>query len=141
MVGTADSGYLAKQLLASMQTEVIDEHGTDCKSKKTYDVLLTAANARDFEYRYIVEGSKYVCLEPEVISNYYGKIIHLRSPLYCTGDKLCNICAGEMNYKLDLLNIGLGCSKIANTLLRMGMKKFHTSNIESKPIDINDLLI
>lgn len=140
-VGTQESGYLAKQLLASMQTETLDAHGTDCGSKKTIEIVLTDKNFKDYQYRYISENGKLICLTPEVKSKYIGKTVHLRTPMYCLGDKICNICGGEMNYRLDTLNVGLGCSKVANTLLRLGMKKFHTSNLASKQIDVNDLLI
>lgn len=136
-----ESGYLAKQLLAAFQQEMLDVHGSDCKTKGTIEVDITSKNARDFEYRYIVEGGKYVCLSPDVIGNYIGKTVHMRSPMYCTGDKICNICGGEMSYKLGTLNIGLGCSKVATTLLRLGMKKFHISNLKSVQIDVNDMLI
>jgi hypothetical protein len=88
-----------------------------------------------------MEGGKPKLLTPDVIDRYVGKHVNLRSPMYCTTDKICNICAGEMNYMTDRQNIGLGCSKIATTLLRLGMKKFHTSNISSKQIDVDDMLI
>lgn len=124
-----------------MQTEMLDAHGSDCGTKKTIEVTLTNRNTKDFEYRYIVEGSKLVCLTPENMPKYVGKTVHMRSPMYCLGDKTCNMCAGEMNYKLGILNIGLGCSKVATTLLRLGMKKFHISNLKSTQIDVNDMLI
>ena len=41
-VGTQESGYLAKQLLAAMQTERLDEPGTDCHTTRTIDLKLTA---------------------------------------------------------------------------------------------------
>jgi hypothetical protein len=88
-----------------MQTEVLDEHGSDCGTKKTIDVKLTNRNRNDFEYRYIVEGDKLVELTPQVMDKYIGKTIHMRSPMYCLGDKTCNICAGEMNYKLGNKNV------------------------------------
>ena len=132
---------MSKQLLASMQSEVLDEHGSDCHSPKTIEVVITDKTARDFEFRYIVDGNKYVCLTPEVMPKYIGKKVKLRTPMYCKGDKICNICAGEMNYKLGILNIGLGCSKPATTLLKMGMKKFHVSNIKSSQIDVEDMLM
>lgn len=139
-VGTQESGYLSKQLIACMQSEVLDEHGTDCHTTKTLNILLTDKNKSDYEYRYIVDGGKLVCLSPDVINKYVGKTVKLRSPMYCKDDKICNICAGDADYKLNNINIGLGCSNISTKLLRMGMKKFHTSNMKSTPIDVNDML-
>ena len=46
-----------------------------------------------------------------------------------------------MNYKLNARNAGLGCSKIGTVLLQMGMKKFHISNLKSKKIDVESMLI
>ena len=139
-VGTQESGYLSKQLIACMQSEVLDEYGTDCHTTKTLNILLTDKNKSDYEYRYIVDGGKLVCLSPDVINKYVGKTVKLRSPMYCKDDKICNICAGDADYKLNNINIGLGCSNISTKLLRMGMKKFHTSNMKSTPIDVNDML-
>ena len=111
---------MTKQLLAAFQSEVLDEAGSDCHTKSTLEITLTNRNSKDFLYRYIVENGKYVCLTPQIIDTYVGKTVHLRSPMMCKGQKYCNICAGEMNYKLGNLNIGLGCAKISTTLQRLG---------------------
>ena len=140
-IGTAESGYLSKQLTGCMQSESLDKHGTDCGTKHTLEVEITAKNKNMYIYRYIVDNGKLVCLTPDVLNKYVGKTVKLRSPMFCKGDKICNICAGEADYKLGNINIGLGCSNISTKLLRMGMKKFHTSNISSKPIDLDDILI
>ena len=140
-VATQDSGYLAKQILASMQCEMLDEHGTDCGTSKTIPVEITAKNADDYTDRYIIDRGKIVLLTSENISKYLGSTVNMRSPMYCTHDKICNICAGETNYKLGVSNVGLGCSKVATTLTKMGMKKFHTANISSKQINVDDMLI
>lgn len=140
-VGTAVSGYLTKQLLAAMQAEVLDEQGSDCGTKKTISYIMTPKDVRDFEYRYIVVNGKYVCLTPDVIGNYVGKVIQLRTPMYCIGKRICNICAGDLNYRLNNKYIGLGCPIISGKLLKMGMKKFHTSNIKTSQINPDDILV
>ena len=140
-VATQDSGYMSKQLLAAMQNTVLDEKGSDCHSKKTLKVKLTPKNKQDFLYRYIVENGKLVCLSPDIIDKYIGKEVNMRSPMYCKNVKKCNICSGDMSYKLGIVNVGLGCSRVATTLTRMGMKKFHTANIKSKTINVDDMLI
>ena len=132
---------MSKQLLAAMQNEVLDEPGTDCGCTKTVPVVITNKNGKDFEYRYIVDGNKLVCLNPTNLPKYIGKEVHLRSPEYCINPKICNICAGELEYKLGKRNVGLGTSRISNALLKLGMKKFHTANIQSKQIDVADMLI
>ena len=140
-VGTAVSGYLTKQLLAAMQGEVLDEKGSDCGTKKTIAYIMTPKDVKDFEYRYIVVNGKNVCLTPDIIKNYVGKVIQLRSPMYCIGKQICNMCAGDLNYRLDNKYIGLGCPVISGKLLKMGMKKFHTSNLKMSQINPDDILI
>jgi len=74
------------------------KEGKNAFQKKTEDYL----------YRYIVENDKLVCLTPDIISNYIGKTVRMRSPMYCIDKKcICNKCAGDNFYKLDKKNIGL----------------------------------
>lgn len=134
---TADSGYLSKQLSAAMQTEIIDEDGSDCGTNKTLDILITDKNKNDFIYRNIKFGDSFILLTPENISKYIGKVVKLFSPMYCTGDKICRKCAGSYNNKF----IGLDTNKIATTLTNLNMKKFHDNTIKTTLIDTNDIFI
>lgn len=140
-VGTQISGYFAKEILAALQTEMLDKKGSDCKTKRTIKFKITNNNSKDFEYRYIQEGNKYICLTPDVISRYIDKDVNLRTPMTCCGNNICNICAGDLFYKLDIDNVGLTASRVANTLTNLGMKKFHDSTIHSTKINIDDILI
>ena len=124
-----------------MQSEVLDEKGSDCGTKKTIAYIMTPKDVKEFEYRYIGVNGKNVCLTPDIIKNYVGKVIQLRSPMYCIGKQICNMCAGDLNYRLDNKYIGLGCPIISGKLLKMGMKKFHTSNIKMSQINPDDILI
>lgn len=134
-VGTAETGYLAKQLLSAFQSEVLGDYGSDCGTKKTINILLTNYNKKDFTYRYIVENSKLVCLTPDIIDKYVNKTVQMRTPMYCTNDCLCNKCAGDSYYKLGKKDIGITTSRVATTLTNLNMKKFHQNLIISKQID------
>lgn len=136
-VGTADSGYLAKQLLAGMQTEIIDDDGTDCGTDKTLEIDLTESNKGDFIDRNIKVGGKPLMLTPENINQYIGRKIHVYSPMFCTGDKLCTKCTGKYNNKF----IGLDSSRVATTLTNLNMKKFHNNVIKTNKLDPNKILL
>lgn len=140
-VGTRESGYLAKELMAATQTEMLDEKDSDCGSKRTIPYKITNKNKKEFVYRYIKENGKLVLMTPDNIDNYVGKVVQLRSPMYEIGAKLCNKCAGDLYYMLGKTNIGLMCSRPAETLKRLGMKKFHDSTLHSTVIDVDDMLI
>ena len=140
-IGTADSGYLFKQLVATFQTVVLDKRGSDCGSKGTLEIKITKANADRLVYRYIKEGNKLIVLTPEVMKSYMGKTVQMRSPMYCTSEKLCNCCAGDIFYKMNIENVGLITAQISSDILNASMKKFHDSNQKMTEIDIESMFI
>jgi DNA-directed RNA polymerase beta' subunit len=144
-VGTQVSGYMSKELLAAFQTEVLGPKDSDCGSKRTITVTLTNDNYNDFIYRYILVGTKLIELTNENKSEYVGKTVKMRSPLYCVGIGpnrcLCNKCAGNFYYNLQKPNIGLLTSKIATTLTQMGLQKFHQNLVKTKKIDLDTIFL
>ena len=137
--GTAVSGYIAKQLLAQLQTECLDAKGTDCGSKNTINFVLT--DDAKVDYRYIVDNGKLVLLTKENRSKYTGKMIHMRSPMCCLGKKICNICGGEQYYIQQIENIGLMGVKLSGALTNGNMKKFHSNLIKSTSIDPKTMIM
>ena len=140
-VGTQVSGYKAKQLQAALQAEVLDVEGSDCGTKGYIEVELTQKNANDFKNRYIIVGSKLVELTPENMAKYIGQTVKMRSVMMCIGDKLCHHCTGNLFYKLGIVNIGLTSSKVATSLTKLGMKKFHDNTIKTQSINLDNIFI
>lgn len=136
-VGTADSGYLAKQLLSGMQTEIIDDDNSSCLTEKTLDVVVSDSNISDCLNRNIQINGKPVLLHRGNISMYKGKQVKMYTPMYCTGDKLCAKCVGKYGNKF----IGLDASKVATTLTNLNMKKFHDNVVKSTELKPNELLL
>lgn len=139
--GTAESGYLAKKLLASCQTEVLDVKDSDCGSKRGIRITLTSSNKSKFLSRYVIHNKKPVLLTEKNIDSFVGTQVELRSPMGCIGDKICNVCAGDFYYKVGSTSIGMSASKIATTLTNLNMKKFHNNVIKYKRIDSKNMLI
>lgn len=140
-VGTQESGYLAKQLIAALQTVVLDEKGSDCGTKGYITVHITPELRNDFNYRYIIEGSKLVLLDDTNIDKYVGRTVKMRSPMYCIGKKLCRKCAGTIHEKLDIENIGLTSTKVASTLLNLSMKKFHDTSTKMNEVKLEQISV
>ena len=139
--GNADSGYLAKKLLSSCQTEVLDVKGSDCGSKRGIRITLTPSNKSKFLSRYVIHNKKPVLLTEENIDSFVGTEVELRSPMGCIGDRICNVCGGDFYYKVGSSSIGMSASKIATTLTNLNMKKFHNNVIKYKRIDSKKMLI
>ncbi len=140
-VGTQESGYLAKQLVAALQTVTLDEKGSDCGTKGYITVTITPQLKNDFNYRYIIEGSKLVLIDDSNIDKYVNRTVKMRSPMYCIGKKLCRVCAGTIHEKLGIENIGLTSTKVASTLLNLSMKKFHDTSTKTNEIDLNKMTV
>lgn len=140
--GTQIGGYMTKKYFATFQSIVLDDAGTDCGSKGFLEVFLTKDNMEMFLYRYILEGSKMVVLDDEVMPKYIGRVVKMRDPLFCTSDKICNKCAGNLYYMLDnFKNIGLTTVKVSSSLMNKELKKFHDTSVKLAKMDLNDLVI
>lgn len=143
--GTAVSGYLSKELISAMQAETLGEPDSDCGTLGYLTIKIPEKGYDDFAYRYIIEGNKLVCLTADILPRYAGKVVKLRSPMFCVGvgknKCLCNKCAGDFYYKLGKRNIGLLCSRPAETTKRLGMKKFHENLVKSRQIDVDDMIL
>lgn len=141
-IGTQVAGYLFKKITAGFQAVTADKKGSDCGTKHVVELVLTKKMRTELIDRYIVENGKYVLLSEDVIDKYIGKTIKLRSPLFCNGGQhKCNICLGEIYYKLGIENVGLATAKLASTILNLNMKKFHDATPHLYDIDLNDISI
>lgn len=137
---TANSGYLSKQLMAGMQTEVIGDDGSDCGTNTTLNFIFEDSDVQDFQRRYINDNGEKVLLTSENSKKYVGKMIHLYSPMCCKGvqgGKICEKCAGKQDSKF----VGLDSNKIATKLVNLGMKKFHDSTLRFTKINPRDAII
>lgn len=140
-VGTQIGGYMTKKFFAAFQTLVLDEPGTNCGSKGYLELTVDKFLTGLIMYRYVIEGSKLTLLTDSNISKYIGKTIKMRSPCFCTSDKICNICAGDLYYKLGIKNLGLTAQRISSSVLSSYMKGFHDSTTKLYDVSPEDVFI
>jgi hypothetical protein len=140
-VGTQTSGYLTKQLTATFQGVVLDLPHSDCGTKGYIELYLTPWIVKDVMYSFVIDGNKLVELNGDNINKYVGKVVKLRNPCMCIGEKICNKCAGNMMYKLGITNIGLTTSRISFTMLNLNMKKIHSAVVKMTKIDLNRITL
>lgn len=138
-IATRQGGYLVKQFQSAFQSVVLDEAGTDCKTPYTLDINIDG-NFKDYIYRYVMVGGKSVLIGRGDKEKYTGKTVKLRSPFYCQTKKICNVCAGDMLYKLGIRNIGLSSAGVGSTLLNGALKAFHTLSVNSETYNIFDFI-
>lgn len=137
-VGTADTGYLSKQLLALLQSEEIDPNPkSDCGTKSTIPLTIDKRNAQYVLYRNINVNGKIVEITPDNVDTFINKTVRMYSPACCTHDKVCAKCAGALFHNLGVTRVGLLCSQITQKLLNIKLKSKHnlSQNADVIPLD------
>lgn len=126
--------------MSAFQTATLDEPGSDCHSTGYIEIMLTDENKNFFTYRYILEDGKLVLLVPDNIKGYIGKTVKMRSPLFCTSEKYCSKCFGELYYLLGIRNVGILANRIGTKLLNLSLKAFHDLTLKIVEISIDDYI-
>ena len=140
-VNTAKGGTFAKYTNGMMQTVVLDEKGTNCGSTGYLTYNVTADNWKSILFRYCLINGKEVRLTSEILQKLIGKSIKIRTPLYCKDKKgICNICAGDSFYIMNVKNVGLTSSIPMNASLQKSMKKMHDLTIKTSPVNMKNFI-
>lgn len=125
-VGTADAGYMAKIILALLQSEHLDPNPkSDCGTKSTIPLTITKKNKKYVLFRYINDNGKIVLTDLHNIDNYVGKTVRLYSPQCCKQDAICGKCAGMVFHNLGVTNAGLLVTQITQKVLNLKLKAKH----------------
>ena len=140
-IATADAGYLGKKLLALLQMMELDGPDTDCKTKNLIPIKVTNNNKNNLLYTYIDNGSdQLVMLSDENIQSYVGTTVKMRSPMSCTGKKICSKCAGKLFYLLGIEHAGLFATQISHSDLNLALKAKHNTLITLYTLNPDELL-
>lgn len=135
-----ESGYKSKQMNAALQSIVLRNDVKDCGSKGYIEVLLTPEVASKCNDRYIIDNGKLVLLSSETIKKYIGKVVKLRSIMYCGCDYgVCLTCAGLSFKKIGIEVVGLTGNALTGSLVNLKMKSFHDTSVKTNTIDLNDI--
>jgi len=94
VLNTADTGYLSRQLVFALQRVEADPTIFNCKTQRGFQLKVTPDIARRLEGRYYLNKvGNPIKLDP---SKAMGKVISLKSPLYCISPKICKTCYGDL---------------------------------------------
>lgn len=139
-IATKESGYMGKKLLALLQMTEVDAPGTDCGTKATIPITVTNGNKNDLKYSYHLVGGQLQLLTKENINSFVGKTIMVRSPMGCTTQKICNMCAGELFYKLGVEQAGLFATQLSHSALNLALKSKHVQTINLYEINPDTII-
>lgn len=136
---TAVGGYWVKLFIRALQHIKLSDMD-DCGTKDYITVKLGKKDIGNWMYSYIIEGNKLVELNMDNRDKYLDKIVKIRFSSLCKcKDGICHKCASSLFEKLDIINIGITCVGIPNTIMQKNMKKFHDTTIKVHKIDVEDI--
>ena len=135
-------GYEAKKMITAFQDLKLGEKGSDCGTTLTNEVEITKENKDLFLYRYIVDKktNHLILLDAENINSYVGKIVNMRSPMYCRDECYCSKCMGELFYMLGVENFGILLKRISTRIMNLALKQFHDMTIHTKKFELDDYI-
>lgn len=136
-IGTADAGYMAKIILALLQSEHLDPNpDSDCGTKMTIPLTINDKNKQYVLFRYIDTGGKTPTLiTPGNVETFIGKQVRLYSPQCCKHESICGKCAGRIFHNLGATQIGLLVTSITQKLLNIKLKSKHDLSQSAAVID------
>lgn len=133
---TEHGGYLENLTTMAYQDLILDEPGTDCKTNRHIEVVLTKKNINRYIYNNIIESSgKLVELNSTNMDKYIDKKVKMRMAYLCPHEKPCNACAGNFYYKIGVRNVGLTLMQVFSIYKNKSMKAFHDSTVQLVEID------
>ena len=138
-LATPKGGYQEKLLLRGFQHLKLAPKGTNCNSKHTIELYLDKDTAEQMMYSYIVDGNNLVELTSETLPKYLNKVVKFRFASLCEWEKdgeICNVCAGNLFYRLGFKNVGSAIPQVASTLKNSRLKGFHNSTVKFHEMDV-----
>jgi len=137
-VKTSFSGYLFRKFTFACSNLMIDHDNEDCGTTDYLSIYIDdIKKAQSISGRWITfdpnNHKSLFMVEPSNVKDIVGKKVFMRSPMYCTSEKLCKKCYGE-TYRY--LNGGRFVGLIAAQALgesntQMVLRNFHNSGVAS----------
>jgi len=136
VINTADTGYLSRQLVYALQSVELQTKKNDCGTKRFLEITATPdISKRLIGRKILTQKGTLRYFNPETDT---GKLVKLRSPMYCQSTKLCLTCYGDLALRNKSLYVGITAATILGERgTQMIMKSFHTGGaVGADTIDI-----
>lgn len=130
-LSTGVSGYLTRQLIYSCVFVELDETLDDCGTTDYMKILVEDETmAKSLLWRYFKVKDRLVKITTSNYKNIVGKIINLRTPIYCKSEKVCKKCYGDLHKILHSNQIGIIATQaIGEITTQLVLRTFHLSGV------------
>lgn len=130
-------GYWEKLFLSAFQHVILMEPGSDCGTTRHIDIKITDKNIKTLMYCYVINNDGSLTeITSQNKDKFIGKNVKLRFSSMCESKKgICNKCAGNLFYRLGIMNIGAATPQIPSRLKVLSMKLFHDDQLNFAEMD------
>lgn len=131
VIGTADTGYFSRILAYVLNSVELSKTLVDCKTSRVINLRLNKELLYRLRGRYILDRlGKPILVDSIHQGTLEGKVVELRSPIYCTSKKICQTCYGNAFKLTKSPYIGLiAAQTIGERGTQVGMQSFHTGGV------------
>lgn len=130
-------GYWEKLFLTAFQHIILQDPGSDCGTKRHITMKLTDKNIGMVMYCYAInDDGSLTEITSQNQNKFIGKTVKLRFSSMCEAkDGICNMCAGNLFYRLGIRNVGASTPQIPSKLKVLSMKLFHDDQLNFTEMD------
>ncbi len=117
--------------------------GQDCGTTSYLTVMIKEPNNYKFRNVKLPSERTFQPLSYDLYDKYRGKVVHLRSPMFCRQEHgICEKCFGDLwKYNGVRTNLSAYITALSADIMNKSMKSFH--NLEAKYTKLNykDILL
>ena len=130
-LNTGTSGYLSRKLIFTCANLQIDENVEDCGTTDLLEVYVdNEKKAKMLIGKWFMEDGVLKNMTEYNYLGYIGKIIYVRSPIYCKNQKICTTCYGKLHKVLNSKFIGvIAAQSLGECNTQLVLRTFHTSGV------------
>lgn len=130
-------GYWEKLFLTAFQHIILQDPGSDCGTKRHITMKVTDKNIGMIMYCYVInDDGSLTEITSQNQNKFIGKTVKLRFSSMCEAkDGICNMCAGNLFYRLGIRNVGASTPQIPSKLKVLSMKLFHDDQLNFTEMD------
>jgi len=128
-LNTGTSGYLSRKLIFTCANLQIDKDLEDCGTTDLLEVMVkNERKAKMLVNRFYLNKEKLELITKENCLSLVGKIIYIRSPIFCKSSKICQKCYGLLYKKINTRFIGIiAAQTLGERTTQLVLRTFHTS--------------
>lgn len=119
-INTAFGGYAYRKMVYSIGSTEANIENADCGTKKGIKLKITKELFSRMNGRYIFNSINRKI--ERLTEEHIGKVVEVRSPIFCKSRKICRTCYGDLIYQIKSRNIGILAAQACASLSEKIMK-------------------